>query len=101
MTPDPSPTYRVIWSSNARNALKQMSSRALIAKRMVLGDLLASLNKDLSEHPEDLGEVYKTRGPISEYHYVRDFLSIDYAIDSLHRLVNVRKCDALSGHGLD
>lgn len=58
------------------------------------------LDERLRHDPLAVGEVYRSRGPVDLHLAVDDFLAIDFAIDQSRRLVLVRNCVALSGHGL-
>jgi hypothetical protein len=48
----------------------------------------------------NVGKVYRARGAIVEHLAIHDFLAIDFAADTKRKLVVVRDCHALSGHGL-
>src|ERR1700733_11463254 len=94
-------SFHVFWSAQVRNVLKQMSHKASLALRKRLAEILRELETRLAHDPLSVGEVYRKRGGIAEFLAVHGFLSIDFAVDETHNLVLVRKCRALSGHGLD
>jgi hypothetical protein len=78
-----------------------MSAKAGGALRKKLADNLRDVDSQLANDPHSFGEIYRSKGAIAEYLGIYDILSFDVAVDERHRLVVVRKCQALTGHGLE
>lgn len=93
--------YRLLWSSDARNALVRMSKIAAPSVKQQVADSIKFFVDRLTAEPSTVGEPYRSRGNITESHAVLGFISIDFAVDAMHSLVLVRKVHALSGHGID
>jgi hypothetical protein len=99
MAPD-SP-FRVSWAPRAVAALKQTTRQAHSSEgRQMLARVVRALDDRLRREPIGLGEVYRSRGPIHEHLAVSEFLAIDFAVDTLRRLVVVRKCRVVFGRTL-
>lgn len=93
--------FHVFWSPSSRASLSAMSRKANATVRRRIVDLLRAFDEKASKDPLSLGEIYRSRGAITEYLVVQDFLSFDIAVDELRLLVMIRECRPLSGHGLD
>ena len=88
------PEFTVLWSPAAQDALR--SIRRSTHPRVVageLGEIVRALDERLRREPSAVGEIYRSRGPIEDYAAVHDsFLAINFAIDTLRKLVLVRRC---------
>lgn len=93
--------YKVLWSVSARVALGAMAAKCSSALREQLTSIVDDLNQQLKADPASVGEIYKNSPPVSQYAVVRVILSFDFAVDDSRKLVLVRRCTALSGHGLE
>jgi hypothetical protein len=95
------PPYRVSWSRKAVEALKEMGQRASAAGRATaLAQLVRTIDERLRREPLTFGEVYRARGAVEEHLAAREYLAVDFAVDTARKFVLVRNCKALSGHGL-
>lgn len=93
--------YKVFWGTQAKAALQQYAITARqLGIHQELARLIRALDEALGIDPQSVGEIYHRQGNIEEYLAVRDFLSLDYAVDSARKVVQVRKCIALSSRGL-
>ncbi len=90
-------TYQVSWSNQALAAATLFAARA---RTRGLGEDLARslrlIQECLEDAPDSLGEIYRSRGTIREYIAARDLVSINFAVDTVRRLVVVRECYASS-----
>jgi hypothetical protein len=94
------PPYRVLWSRPAIDAVKEFGRKAREAGGgKDFARIVRTLDERLTE-PLAVGEVYRTKGAVEERLAVQEFLAIDFAVDRERKLVLVRHCRALSGHGL-
>ena len=57
-----------------------------------LARVLRVLDGRLRREPLELGEVYRLRGAVAEHLAVREFVTIDFAVDQVRRFVLVRSC---------
>jgi len=71
-----------------------------LGTRQKLVRVVKVIDGKLRDMPDLLGELYRARGGVEEYIAVHEFLAIDFAVDKHRRLVLVRSCCALSGHGM-
>jgi hypothetical protein len=93
--------FQVFWSPSSRASLSAMSRKAHGSMRQKLVNAIRQFDEEARSNPMSLGEIYRARGHVTEYLVVRGFLSFDIAVDEARRLVMVRVCRPLSGHGLD
>jgi hypothetical protein len=95
--PDPS-EYRVGWLQNAVTAIRDfLQASPPIERRQALAALLRGFDERLRREPLEVGEIYRSRGNVVEHHAAKDFLAIEFAVDTARKLVVVRKCRFLSG----
>jgi hypothetical protein len=94
-------SFQTFWLPQARKSLEELARRA---KAAGIGRELAALVKTLEarliDDPLALGEVYRIRGAVQEHTAIHGFLAVDLGIDVQKKVVVVRTCTALSGHGL-
>jgi hypothetical protein len=94
--------YLVVWSRKAQDVLKALSLMIASSKgRKRLAELITAINDRLRREPTAVGEIYRSKGNVEEYLAVCEFLSIDFAVDEQRKVVQVRVCRVLSGHGGD
>lgn len=94
-------SYRVVWLRKAIDVLKDMGRKAREAGRgKELAQIIRAFDQRLRREPLNVGEVYRARGAVAEHLAVQEFIAVDFAVDQARRFVLVRKCHALSGHGL-
>jgi hypothetical protein len=97
--PDDLP-YRVSWSQNAIEALKELGRRMKESgQAQELGRVVRAIDERLRRDPLSLGEAYHTRGSVESHLAVHEFLALDLAVDAARKFVLVRACRALSGPG--
>src|SRR5215813_8061937 len=93
-------TYRVVWSSSVRETILDLARKARdVGKGGELANDLKTLGQRLSHEPLLVGEVYRARSPVAEFLAIQGMLAVDFAVDKQKRLVLVRKCQVMSGHG--
>lgn len=92
--------FQVFWSRRASDSLRGMRDRATPVTLQRIIDLVSQIDERLRTAPTEVGEIYRSRGNISDHVAVRELLAIDFGVDHKNRLVFVRSCTALSGHGL-
>jgi hypothetical protein len=92
--------YRVLWSQQAIAALKDFATRAASDSAQALTQAVQSVDEKLRSDPLVVGEIYRSRGDVEERLGIEAFLAIDFAVDKARKLVLVRVCRSLSGHGL-
>ena len=93
------PVYHVDWLRSSIDSLRKMAV-GLGPRSSELAQIVRDLDDRLRREPLELGEIYRRRGNVSEHLAIRGFLAIDFAVDEQRRLVVVRYCRALSGHGI-
>ena len=90
--------YTVEWAAEVIAELRQLSfGLRRASQRQHLARVLRELDQRLRAHPEEVGEVYRTRGSLHSHRAVRGSVSINFVIDVVRRLVYVRDCSLLSG----
>src|SRR4051812_28580493 len=95
-------SFDVLWSAEAKSTLKAFHKKSPTARDgKSFAQVVEALDANLRRDPLNVGEAYRSRGVIEEHIAVQDFLSINFSIDTKRRLVLVRSCKGLSGHGLD
>ncbi len=91
-------SYQVVWSHQAIQTLRDFADgSASHEAREELARAVRLLDQRLRTDPLDVGEVYRTRGPVHEHLAVKDLLAIDFAVDTARKFVNVRSCRVRSG----
>jgi hypothetical protein len=89
--------YIVQWHPTARAVLRQLSPTIPIHRRRQITDAILWMQARLEQAPETAGEIYKSRGPISEYTFAKNMVVLDVAVDSKRGFVAVRKLTIMSG----
>jgi hypothetical protein len=94
-------SYRVVWSQQAIASAKELANKARASGReKELARVIRTLDARLCQDPLAAGEICRSRGVVEEHLAIHEFLAINFAVDKERKLVLVRGCCALSGHGL-
>jgi hypothetical protein len=97
MTMSPALPYQVSWSTGSVASIKRQSDKlASPEERKQLGRRIRAIHERLREHPLNFGEVYRKHGAVAAFLAVKDLVSVDYSVDTVRRLVHVKKCTFLS-----
>jgi hypothetical protein len=87
------PPYRVIWSPRAKESLKELGKKAVIAgTASELALLVRAVIALLERQPLSLGKSYRRRGGVEEHYAFQDSLGIDFAVDVKRDVVLIRAC---------
>src|SRR5688572_25975401 len=96
------PSFRVLWSPQARDTLRSLRRKARGSSvGKTLAQVIRAVDDRLRRDPLSVGEVYRTRGNVAEHLAIHQFLAVDFAVDRQRKVVLVRACSVLSGHGLE
>jgi hypothetical protein len=91
MTMSPALPYQVSWSTGSVESIKRQNTKlASPEERKQLGRKIRAIHDRLREDPLNFGEVYRTRGAIAAFLAVKNFVSVDYSVDTVRKLVHVK-----------
>ncbi len=85
--------FTVQWSQRAIRVLHELKS---LRSADAIGRAVRSIDSKLRQDPMQVGEVYRVKGAIQEFHAIHKFIAFNFAVDTKRRLVLVRKCYGLA-----
>jgi len=91
--------YRVSWSRQAIEVVKDYGEQLAEPEQTEFADLLRTIDDRLRRDPLLYGEIYRSRGGILDHLAVCSFVTVYFAIDPVRQFVLVRNCRFLSRRG--
>jgi hypothetical protein len=93
--------YSVSWLPDARESLKELALKAREAGLLdALKAALTELNDRLEREPLEVGELTRGKGSIVHHVAAHKLVGIEFGVDTVKKVVAVRRCWALPGRGL-
>jgi hypothetical protein len=86
-----SASHQVLWARNALDSLKVMRDNLKDSvRRQALAEVIRILDPRLRTEPLLVGEVYRPSGGFAEHLSAHELVAIDFAVDSVRKIVLVR-----------
>jgi hypothetical protein len=87
------PSYQVVWSSKAKEAVRELGRQArTFGWASELARLVNTLNHRLQTQPLAVGKIYRSKGGVDEREAFEHSFGIDFAVDVPRQFVLVRNC---------